>query len=142
MIEDGNEYNTDYSIAALHEDALLHQVGLNDNDGFDKEDMYVEHGDSPQRMVKKDLQNRIQRGKANALSNDGAKTFNTTIDKRKPILKMQLGSGGPAKVMLLKIALDDPKNSIMVEVCWLLDGQRKLHDAYFEELFSVGFLKP
>lgn len=69
LFEDGNDEKKEPTIPALHEDALFYQGGLINNDGLDKEDVYVELGDEPPKMVEKDLQNRINEAKENGLSN-------------------------------------------------------------------------
>lgn len=59
LIENGNEFEKDYNIEVLHGSASFHQGGLNDNNGLDKENIYVDLGDDPLEMPKKGLQDWI-----------------------------------------------------------------------------------
>lgn len=141
LVEDGNEEEADSTIAALYGDALFHQGGIIDNDGLYKEDVYVDLGDDPPEMVKKELQNRISEARANGHSDEGTKTLTNIIDKHKPIFKIRLGSGGPAKVTPMKIYLDESKKPVRVKVRKYPADQRRFLDAYFEELVNMCFLK-
>lgn len=93
-------------------------------------------------MVEKELQNQMQGAKVDRLSNEKAKILNTIIHKHIPIFKIQLVSGNSAKVTPMKIALDDSKNPVKVKDRRYPTDQNKFLDAFFEELASMGFLKP
>lgn len=72
LTKDGSDHEAAFSIAALHGDELFYQGGLNNDDGFDKEDKYLEFGDYPPEMVEKESQDRIQEAKINGFPNEGA----------------------------------------------------------------------
>lgn len=80
---------------------------MNDDHGLDKEDIYVHRGDDTPEVMERKLQDLIQGSKAKGLSNEEAKTLNNITDQHKPKFKIKMGSGGPAKVMPIKIELDD-----------------------------------
>lgn len=64
-----------------------------------------------------------------------------SVEKHKSIFRIRFGSGGPARVSPMKIALDATKQLMKVNVCKYPAQQRKFLDAYFVKLLSMGLLK-
>lgn len=75
------------------------------------------------------------------MSNKGVEILAASIDKYKFILKIRLGSEGPARMPLMKIALDATKKSVKVKVRKHPAEHRKFLDAYFAEMVSTGLFK-
>lgn len=103
--------------------------------------MYIYLGDDLPQAIQKDLQERLREAKKNSLSINRAETLATSIEKYKTTFKIRPGSGGPARVPPMKIALDARKQPVTVKVRKYPAQQRKLFDVYFAELVSMGFLK-
>lgn len=63
------------------------------------------------------------------------------IDENKSVFGIQLESGGPARIPLMKINLDRTKSPVKVRAHIYSLDQRKILNAIFEKLMNMCFLK-
>lgn len=110
LIENGNEEDKNKTITALYGESVFQQGGQIEEDGLNKEHVYVDLVDDPPEMVEKELQDCIKEANENGLPGEGTKKLTTTIEEHKSIFRIRLGSIDPAKIKPMKMNLNDSKN--------------------------------
>lgn len=139
--DDGNKEETEGKIAALFGESLFHSSGIIEDDGLEKDDMYVDLGDDQLHEVDEELARRVEEATQNGMSQEGAKRLKQILEKHRVIFRIRLGSGGPAKVKPMKIVLDETKKPIKVKVRKYPAEQRRFLNLYIDKLVEMGFLK-
>lgn len=123
--EDFNEEETESKIAALYGESLFHRSGQIEDDGITKDTTYIDLGDDPSHEVDEELNTGVKEETQDLISAKGRKGLEQLLKKYRSTFRIRLGRGGPGRVRLMKIVIDESKKAVKVTVRKYPADQRK-----------------
>lgn len=114
--EDDNQEEDKWTMVALYGESVLHRAGQTEDDGLRDEDVRIDLGDGPVKVIEKELQERSNEAEKNGLSMYRIENLRNVVDENKSELRIGVGSEGPVRVLPMKLTPDTSKNPVKVRV--------------------------
>lgn len=87
-----------------------------EEDGIITEEVCIDFGDNPPCEVEEGINVCMAEAAKTRLSKEGEEQLRKIIQRNKSVLRLRLGSAGPAKTTPMKIRLDESKEPVKVKV--------------------------
>lgn len=102
----------------------------------------MDAGHDARRQIEEALNERTAEVEKNRVSKEGEGKLWKIIRRYKSVFRLKLGSGGAAKIMPMKLRLDEKREPLKVKVRKYLVEQKKFVDKYHSKMLSLHSIKP